>query len=524
MRNKKMSSLMRGAWILSLGGLIAKILSAVYRVPFQNMVGDTGFYAYQQIYPLYGIGMTFALSGFPVYISKQVAQARDPFAQAEVTHRALVLMTGIGLVMFAALELGADLIAQAMADAGLAPIIRSVGLMFLTMPLLSAARGYFQGTFDMSKTAISQVVEQLLRVGVILLAAAIAVHRQWDPYKMASWAMTGAFVGGLGATLVILPAYRKKVKGQGTPRTSLSAYAKLLERFAKEGGSIALFAALLILLQLVDSFTVTRGLIAQGLAPAAARALKGVYDRGQPLVQLGLVVATALSTTLLPSLSRSVARGHWAAFQQTARQLIRFNFGLSLAAAAGLIALMPSVNRLLFGDTVLTGTLRMYTLCIILVALINAYNAVLQSLNRFRYTSYALGAGVVVKLVVNEWLTVHYGAFGAASGTVLSLLVITGLLYLQLPRNLQGLDPRRFNLRLMVVVGVMSEAVHQVAAHMPTVSRVDTLRVFVVCVPLGVLLFVVVGALCRLYTVREVLAIPYGRRFMKWWQHHFGKE
>ena len=63
MHNQQMKHLMRGAWILSLSPLIAKILSAVYRVPFQNMVGDTGFYAYQQIYPIYGLGMTFALSG-----------------------------------------------------------------------------------------------------------------------------------------------------------------------------------------------------------------------------------------------------------------------------------------------------------------------------------------------------------------------------------------------------------------------------------------------------------------------------
>ncbi|WP_056988725.1 putative polysaccharide biosynthesis protein [Lacticaseibacillus camelliae] len=524
MASKRMSKVMRGAWILSLGGLIAKILSAVYRVPFQNMVGDTGFYAYQQIYPLYGIGMTFALSGFPVYISKQVAQARDPLAQAAVAHRALVLMAWIGFAMFAVLELGADLIARAMADAGLAPIVRSVGLMFLTMPVLSAARGYFQGTFDMTKTAISQVVEQLLRVGVILLAAGVAVQHAWGPYKMAAWAMTGAFIGGLGATLVILPAYLKASRGFPHAATPLSEYGHLFDRFVKEGGSIALFSALLILLQLVDSFTVTRGLIARGMAPAAARALKGVYDRGQPLVQLGLVVATSLSTTLLPSLSRSVARGHWTAFKQTARQLIRFNLGLSLAAAAGLIALMPSVNRLLFGDTVLTGTLRVYTLCIVLVALINAYNAVLQSLNRFRYTSYGLLAGLVVKMIANPLLTVRYGAVGAAAATVLALAVIVVLLYIQLPRSLQGADPRGFNARLMLVVGPMSVVVHLVAVHMQPQNRVETLWVFVVAVPLGVLLFVVLGAIFRLYTVREVLAIPYGRKFMKWWQHRFRKE
>ncbi|WP_369385580.1 oligosaccharide flippase family protein [Lacticaseibacillus camelliae] len=181
------------------------------------------------------------MSGFPVYISKQVAQARDPLAQAAVAHRALVLMAWIGFAMFAVLELGADLIARAMADAGLAPIVRSVGLMFLTMPVLSAARGYFQGTFDMTKTAISQVVEQLLRVGVILLAAGVAVQHAWGPYKMAAWAMTGAFIGGLGATLVILPAYLKASRGFPHAATPLSEYGHLFDRFVKEGGSIALF-------------------------------------------------------------------------------------------------------------------------------------------------------------------------------------------------------------------------------------------------------------------------------------------
>ena len=73
---KKINSkgMMQGAIALSIAAFIAKILSAVYRVPFQNMVGNTGFYVYQQVYPIYGIGMTFALTGFPVFVSNVVAE------------------------------------------------------------------------------------------------------------------------------------------------------------------------------------------------------------------------------------------------------------------------------------------------------------------------------------------------------------------------------------------------------------------------------------------------------------------
>ena len=74
---KSNRQMMQGALVLSLAAFIAKILSAVYRVPFQNMVGNTGFYVYQQVYPIYGIGMTFALSGFPVFVSALIAQYRS---------------------------------------------------------------------------------------------------------------------------------------------------------------------------------------------------------------------------------------------------------------------------------------------------------------------------------------------------------------------------------------------------------------------------------------------------------------
>ena len=50
---KSNRQMMQGALVLSLAAFIAKILSAVYRVPFQNMVGNTGFYVYQQVYPIY---------------------------------------------------------------------------------------------------------------------------------------------------------------------------------------------------------------------------------------------------------------------------------------------------------------------------------------------------------------------------------------------------------------------------------------------------------------------------------------
>ena len=67
--NKEMRVMMQGAFVLTAASFVAKLLSAIYRVPYQNFAGDEGFYVYQQVYPIYGIAMTLALSGLPQFIS-----------------------------------------------------------------------------------------------------------------------------------------------------------------------------------------------------------------------------------------------------------------------------------------------------------------------------------------------------------------------------------------------------------------------------------------------------------------------
>lgn len=92
MKNEQVKKTMKGALILSIASLIAKILSAVYRIPFENIVGNTGFYVYQQVYPIYGIGVAFALTGFPVYISKLVAEQRDEATKLRLVQQIFLIL------------------------------------------------------------------------------------------------------------------------------------------------------------------------------------------------------------------------------------------------------------------------------------------------------------------------------------------------------------------------------------------------------------------------------------------------
>ncbi|WP_263849854.1 oligosaccharide flippase family protein [Lentilactobacillus parafarraginis] len=102
--NSRRKQVLTGTFVLTASAFIAKLLSAVYRVPFQNMVGNVGFYVYQQIYPIYGIGMTFALNGLPMFISKLVVDVRDPADQIALIRRLQVFLSIISLIIFLGLQ------------------------------------------------------------------------------------------------------------------------------------------------------------------------------------------------------------------------------------------------------------------------------------------------------------------------------------------------------------------------------------------------------------------------------------
>lgn len=60
--------------LLTIAAFISKGLAVLYRVPYQNITGDIGFYVYQQIYPFYAVAFILSMYGFPVVISKLVAE------------------------------------------------------------------------------------------------------------------------------------------------------------------------------------------------------------------------------------------------------------------------------------------------------------------------------------------------------------------------------------------------------------------------------------------------------------------
>ncbi len=150
-----MASFLKGAALLTLAGFVVKLLSAVYRVPFQNLVGDEGFYIYQQVYPFVAIFGIWTSYGFAVAVSKLLAEQHDS-KHAGILRTATWLMVILSASAFAALYFGAGMLASWMGDPLLAGLLRAGAFAVVFMAPLAIMKGRLQATGNMAPVATAR--------------------------------------------------------------------------------------------------------------------------------------------------------------------------------------------------------------------------------------------------------------------------------------------------------------------------------------------------------------------------------
>ncbi len=375
-------TMVKGAFILTIAAFVIKILSAVYRVPFQNIVGDVGFYIYQQIYPFYGIAIALSTTGFPVVISRLLAEVseRETWKEQRIIQVSFWFLSFLGFLWFGLVFLTAGWISNVMGDPHLEPLIHTISFSFLLLPFLSTWRGSYQAKGDMMPTALSQVAEQSIRVGFILVLSFWLVRHGYSLYSTGQGALAGSIAGGLSGFLLLLFFSIKRQDIILKPDAfNWGVFERdVAKRLFLEGTAICLSGLLLVLFQFIDAFNMYSSLVDAGTDTLKAKEWKGIYDRGQPLLQLGTVVATSLSLTLVPLVTRAFQRQEHSKVRERVRVALKISLVVGAGAAGGLISLIRPVNQMLFENEAGSDVLAVFCLAIFFSSFILTMMAVLQ--------------------------------------------------------------------------------------------------------------------------------------------------
>ena len=135
---------------------------------------------------------------------------------------------------------------------------------------------------------------------------------------------------------------------------------------------------LLVLLQLADSLNLFSLLVNSGIQENEAKALKGVYDRGQPLIQLGTVVATSMSLSLVPLITKEKMQNSSIELKEKIQFALKISIVVGVGATMGLYSIIKPTNIMLFENEEGSQILALLTLVILFASLIMTITAIFK--------------------------------------------------------------------------------------------------------------------------------------------------
>jgi len=403
--------IVRGTIILTAGGLVSRVIGALYRIVLIRLIGVEGLGLYQLPFPLFLLGISIATLGLPVGLSKVVADAVAA-GEPERAHRMYLVSLRFTLVGAAVVATGLFMLAPVLAsnlltDERVLPVIRAVAIALFFSCISGTMRGYFHGRQDMVPSATSQVVEQIVRTAGSLLLA------WWMLPRGPAWAAMGAMLGvalGEVASIVTLAAWirlrRTTAVDSRAPRDSLggamgrSGVGELL--------SLSVPLALTRTLYSVER-TVEVGLIPRRLEVIGYTAAQATAAYGQltgiavSLLFLPTVFIFPLTTALLPAVAEMAVRTP-ETLSRRIGALTGVALGLGAAAAVGFYSLGGWLAGTVYGVPEAGRLIRLLAVVAPVAYLEFISTSILNGLGKTRRVFEHTLAGVFVRLSLIQLL------------------------------------------------------------------------------------------------------------------------
>lgn len=433
--NLKENKFARGALILLVGGLICKLIGAIYRIPLSNILGPEGIGIYQLVFPIFSLFLILASGGSATALSKLVASCR---AKGENKRARRFLFQSIILLLIVSLVFSGLFLAfggplssfQGNEKAALGYVGAAIAIVFASV--LTAFRGYFQGYQNMTPTAVSQIIEQVLKLVLGLTFAHLLIGR--GPAYGAMGAMIGVGVSEIFALLYLAITYAFKRKKLDILEPEIeTTFSQDLKLLIKQTLPITLNSLIMPLILAIDSFLIVNLLVSSGNSSEISTEMFGVYSgMVNSLVNFPTVFSMALAISLVPAISYGREKQEKNLDASSVFKLIFYiaipcifiYFCFSREIIAVLYPSAINQNLLSLGALLL----RISAINILYISLLQITTAILQGNGKsLAALANVSVAGVIKILLTLVFVSGAFGIYGAAIASAICYSIAAGL-------------------------------------------------------------------------------------------------
>ena len=419
----KKGGFVKGALITTIGIVIAKILGIIYVIPFHSIIGDEGGALYGYAYTIYALFVSLASAGIPLAISKLVSEYQTMgYYKAKrkvfLLGREIALITGF--VSFIIILVTAPLLAKAVLGdvvggssvKDVTFVIRVIGTAILIVPTLSIYRGYFEGHRLFSPPSISQVLEQIVRVAIIILGSYMAIEVfKLNLSKAVGIALFGATMGAIISYIYLVDkriknkkVFNEQIRTVNEPKISNKVIFKKIIYYAIPFIMIDIFKSLY---NYVDMFTVVKGLV--NYAKFSAIDAEVIYSMlstwANKFNMILLAISTGVVVSLIPNLTESIVKKEHAGIEKKINQALSILLYLTVPMTLGISFLAKPIWLLFYGESTYGSSVLAYYIFVgFFIGLFTSLIIMIQTLKDKRIVLISLASGVIIKILLNNYL------------------------------------------------------------------------------------------------------------------------
>jgi len=440
----KKRNVLQNSMIATVCIILCKIIGLIYVIPFNAMISKSAGALYSYAYNIYVIFLSLSTSGIPIAISKTVSEynSMEYYDTKERVYKVgMKIICLLGLISFVIMVLFADLIAALiLGDANgsnsvgdVASVIRVISLALLIVPALSVTKGYLQGHKFISASSISNVIEQFVRVIIILVGCLVVIKVLNLDEKIAiSIAVLSAFISAFVA-YIYLKFKIKKNKDDLIVNSEVKEEEKKISN--KELAKKILLCALpFIIVEVlksayatVDTVTIVRGLTDLGYSMADAETTFSVIATwGNKLCTVVISVSIGISMSLIPSVAYDFVKGNIKKVNEQYNSSLLLLLITTLPMTLGIFFLARPIWVLFYGyDYLSIEVFKLYIFQAITYSFFSVLISFCQTVGKPKVALISLFVSFILNAIFNIPFMhlCHYLGFGGYQGATVCTLI-----------------------------------------------------------------------------------------------------
>ena len=530
-RTIKKESFMQGVITIMFSQILIKVLGLIYTLYLTNRegFGDAGNAIYVSGYQIYALLLTISSIGVPNAISKMVAErlaVGDNRGANRVFKVALATFGIIGACGTVLLFGFSHIIAYnwiQIPEAELTLIALSPAIFFVSIS--SVFRGYFNGRRTLKITARAQTIEQIFKtVLTIIIVEIVAYITTTSTEMMAAGANLATTIATFSSFAYMFIYYRTKRKEIGNEIEQTVNYKyenvkTIIKRILMVSIPLTLSSIMTSFNKNIDSFTVKR-ILSTYLGSETAQTLYGILGgKVDTVTNLPLAINIAFSTALVPAISAARAKKD----TKTATKRVSFSLLTSmligLPCVVGLVVFAQPILNLLYPNANSGALLlQLVSIGVIFSILNQTISGALQGFGKVMIPAYALGAGCLVKLILNLILLriPALNVYGAAISTIFCHATAFMIVYIVLKKYIKiDLSFMKFVIKPIIASGIMGICSYTIYLLLMNNGIFYGNKATIIAMLFAVIIYVLAVITLKIYNEEDIIMLPKGDKFLK---------